>query len=436
MASLLIRNARIARPDGTTIDGDVLCQDARIERIAPSISAKTDEAIDAAGLLLLPGGIDPQVHFREPGKEYKEDLGTGSRAAAKGGITSFLEMPNTDPPTTTQAALDDKFKRAASKCVVNYGFFIGATPHNLPEINGTHPVCGIKIFMGSSTGTLLVNRDEDLERIFANGSRLIAVHAEDEARIQARQAQFAGRTDPAVHSEIRDNECALLATQKALAFSKKYQRRLHVLHLSTHEEVDLLRQDKPAWVTAETIPNHLFLNKKDYATQGTLVQMNPPIRDPQDNESLWQGLRDGVIDFIATDHAPHTLEEKHQGYPKSPSGMPGVETSLPLLLTQMAAGRCTLAEVQKWMCWKAMESYRIPNKGKILEGWDADLVLVDMTTYRPVRNDDMFTKVRWSPFHERELTGWPVYTIVNGRIVFERGRIREGVLGSPLRFDV
>ena len=435
MTTLLIRNAQIARPDGTIAEGDVLCRDEHIERIEPSITLDADESIDAAGLMLLPGAIDPQVHFREPGKEYKEDLASGSRAAAKGGITSFLEMPNTDPPTTTQAALDDKLARAARKCVVNYGFFIGATPDNLDEINNAQPACGIKIFMGSSTGSLLVNRDEDLERIFANGTRLIAVHAEDEARIRARQAQFAGRNEPSVHSEIRDNESARLATAKALALSKKYRRRLHILHLSTHEEVELLRHDKPAWVTAETIPNHLFLNKKDYAAHGTLVQMNPPIREPQDNETLWQGLRDGTIDFIATDHAPHTLEEKHQGYPKSPSGMPGVETSLPLALTEMAAGRCTLAQVQRWMCSNAMAAYGIPNKGKILEGWDADLVLVDLKTYRPVRNEETFTKVRWSPFHGRELTGWPVYTVVNGRIVFERGRIREGVLGNALQFD-
>lgn len=433
--SLLIRNARIALPDGNIAEGDVLCEHGRIERIGPSITAKAAETIDAAGLLLMPGGIDPQVHFREPGKEYKEDLGTGSRAAAKGGITSFLEMPNTDPPTTTQAALDEKFARAAQKCVVNYGFFIGATPNNVADVNSAAPVCGIKIFMGSSTGTLLVNRDEDLERLFANGTRLIAVHAEDEARIQARQAQFADRRDIAVHSEIRDNECALLATEKALKLSKKYRRRLHILHLSTKDEVELLRRDKPAWVTAEVIPNHLLLNTRDYEQRGSFVQMNPPIRTQADNDALWQGLHDGILDFIATDHAPHTLEEKQQPYPKSPSGMPGVETSMPLILTEMRAGRCTLAEVQKWMCWGPAVAYGIPRKGKIMEGWDADLTLVDIDTYRPVRNEDMFTKVRWSPFHGRELTGWASYTIVGGRIVYERGRIREGVLGQPLRYE-
>ena len=434
MYNLLIRNARIARPDGTTFEGAVACEDGRIVRIDSAITAAAHETIDAAGKLLLPGVIDPQVHFREPGSEHKEDLGTGSRAAVRGGVTSFLEMPNTAPPTTSQAAFDDKLARAARKSVANYGFFIGATPDNLEALNTVTPACGIKIFMGSSTGTLLVNRPEDLERIFANGTRLIAVHAEDETRIHARRVQFAGRTDPAAHSEIRDNETARLATELALTLSKKYKRRLHILHLSTREEVAMLRADKPAWVTAEAIPNHLFLNTADYARLGTLVQMNPPIRAPQDNAALWSGLHDGMIDFIATDHAPHTLEEKKQPYPNSPSGMPGVETSLPLMLTAMHEGRCTLAEIQKWMCTGPAEAYRIPNKGKILEGWDADLTLVDMEHARPVRNEETFTKVRWSPWNGRELRGWPQYTIVNGEIAFENGRIREQVRGRRLTY--
>ncbi|MBI3545439.1 MAG: dihydroorotase [Gammaproteobacteria bacterium] len=434
MSKLLIRNARIARPDGSIFDGDLLCHNGFIERLAPQITASADETIDAAGMLLLPGVIDPQVHFREPGKEYKEDLGSVSRAAVKGGVTSFLEMPNTDPSTTTQAALDDKLKRAAEKSVANYGFFIGATPHNLDDLLNTHPVCGIKIFMGASTGSLLVDKAEDLERIFSRGDRLIAVHAEDEARIRARREQFKNRKDPAVHSEIRDNRTALLATELALSLSKKYRRRLHILHLSTHEEVELLRRDKPAWVTAEVIPNHLLLNVNDYAQLGTLVQMNPPIRQPQDNAALWAGLHDGVIDFIATDHAPHTLEEKRQAYPASPAGMPGVETSLPLMLTEMKAGRCTLAEIQKWMCYGPALAYGIRNKGKILEGWDADFTIVDIENTKPVRNEEMFTKVRWSPFQERCLSGWPIFTVVGGQIAFSHGKIREGVRGQPLKF--
>ena len=435
MYDLVIRNAVIAQPDGSTITADLACTDGRIARLAATLDVTGKESIDAAGRLLLPGVIDPQVHFREPGNEYKEDLGSGSRAAARGGVTSFLEMPNTDPPTTSQQALDDKLARAASKCVVNYGFFIGATPHNLEEINRVSPVCGIKIFMGASTGSLLVSEPHDLERIFANGTRLIAVHAENEARVRERKARFAGRTDVAAHSEIRDNECALQATELALALSKKYGRRLHILHMSTHEEVDLLRRDKPSWVTAEVIPNHLLLNVEDYGRHGTLVQMNPPIRTARDNAALWAGLHDGVIDFIATDHAPHTLQEKRRPYPQSPAGMPGVETSLPLMLTEMAAGHCTLAEIQRWMCYGPAQAYGIPNKGKILEDWDADLTLVDLAHAKAVRNEELFTRVGWSPYAGRELVGWPDYTVVAGRVVFDHSGIRDDARGQPLRFD-
>lgn len=434
MATLLIRNARIAQEDGTTIDGDVLCDNGVIHRIGDNIDQKTKESIDAEGRLLLPGVIDPQVHFREPGNEHKEDLASGSRAAVRGGVTSFLEMPNTSPATSSQAALDDKLKRAAEKCVANYGFFIGATPKNLDALNSAAPACGIKIFMGSSTGDLLVNDKRDLENIFANGDRLIAVHAENESRIRQRQQQFAGRTDPAAHSEIRDNQCGLLASELALELSTKYSRRLHILHLSTHEEVEMLRKNKPDWVTAEALPNHLLLNTSDYEKQGALVQMNPPIRQPQDNDALWKGLKDGILDFIATDHAPHTLEEKKQTYPKTPSGMPGVETSLPLMLTQMVNGKCTLAEIQKWMCYGPAQAYRIANKGKIIEGWDADLTLVDIEKTRPVRNEEIFSKSGWSPYAGWDLTGWPLYTIVGGHIVFENGQIRKGAHGQALQY--
>jgi len=432
--SLLIRNAVIARPDGTTLDGDLACEQGLIARIATHIDAPAAETIDAHGALLLPGVIDTHVHFREPGKEYKEDLASGSRAAASGGVTSFLEMPNTDPPTVDQASLDFKLARAAKSSVVNYGFFIGATPTNLDAVNSVAPVAGIKVFMGCSTGGLLVDKDEDLERIFANGERLIAVHAEDETRMHERRRLFADRRDSAVHSEIRDNLCALLASERALAFSKRHRRPLHILHLSTHEEIELLRHDKPAWVKAEVIPNHLFLNVKNYEQLGTRAQMNPPIRAPEDNAALWQALQDGVIDFLGSDHAPHTLAEKKLEYPNSPSGMPGVETSLPLMLTQMAAGKCTLAELQRWMCSGPAEHYRIPNKGKLLEGWDADLTLVDINDSKPVRNQDLFTKAKWSPYEGWKLVGWPQYTVVGGQIVFARGRIRDGVSGRPLAF--
>ena len=433
--SLLIRQSRILLPTGEFMVGDVLCRGREILMVAPEISVGADKEIDATGLTLLPGVIDPQVHFREPGLEHKEDLFTASCACAKGGVTSFLEMPNTRPLTTTQAALDDKLQRAANKCLVNYGFFIGATPENLPDLRTANPTCGIKIFMGSMHGHLLIDGEELLEPIFAEGDRLIAVHAEDQARINQRREEFSGITDPAIHSQIQDNQAAINATKLALKLSKKYQRRLHILHLSTGEEAELLREDKPSWVTAEVTPQHLLLNTSAYETIGTLAQMNPPLRSRHDNEVLWQALLDGVIDFIATDHAPHTLAEKAQIYPNSPSGMPGVETSLPLMLTQAVEGKCTITQVANWMSRAVAKAYRIPNKGAIAPGYDADLVIVDLANYRPVLREEVLTKCGWSPFEGWNLTGWPVITIVGGQVVYERGRVYTDVRGEALRFD-
>ncbi|MBT3640418.1 MAG: dihydroorotase [Acidiferrobacteraceae bacterium] len=438
MYDLVIHNASIAHPDGTTAAGDVACQNGRIAKIDNMINAVGREHIDAAGRLLIPGVIDPQVHFREPGATDKEDLASGSRAAVRGGVTSFLEMPNCNPPTTDQEQLDWKLARAASSCAANFGFFIGATCDNLEALNNVHPACGIKIFMGSSTGDLLVDKQEHLERIFGNGQRLIAVHAEDETRIQDRTRALLKEgevADYALHSQIRDPQTALIATERALALSEKYGRRLHILHLSTSEEVERLRRHKPDQVTCEVIPNHLFLNTDDYAQLGSRVQMNPPIRNPANASGLWSGLHQGIIDIIATDHAPHTLAEKSQPYPNSPAGMPGVETSLPLMLTAMQAGQCTLAQVQQWMCSGPAQVYGIKNKGQLAEDFDADLALVDIETARPVRDNEVFSRAAWSPYAGRELTGWPSYTIVGGQVVFDNGRIRPGVFGRALEFS-
>ncbi|PSB43315.1 dihydroorotase [filamentous cyanobacterium Phorm 6] len=434
-SSLLIRRARILLPDGEFLVGDVQICDGKIVKVAAEIVAEADREIDAAGLTLLPGVIDPQVHFREPGLEHKEDLFTASCACAKGGVTSFLEMPNTRPLTTTQAALDDKLRRAAEKCLVNYGFFIGATAEILPDLLNANPVSGIKIFMGSMHGDLLMDDAANLEAVFAKGDRLIAVHAEDQMRINQRRQEFAGVTDIAVHSQIQDNQAALLATQLAVKLSKKYQRRLHILHLSTGEEAEFLRQEKPSWVTAEVTPQHLLLNTSAYETIGSFAQMNPPLRSARDNEILWQALLDGVIDFIATDHAPHTLAEKAQTYPNTPSGMPGVETSLPLMLTQAVAGKCTVAQVANWMSTAVAKAYKIPNKGKITPGFDADLVLVDLEKYRPVVGEQMASKCGWSSFEGWNLTGWPVVTVVGGKVVFENGKLDTNVRGEALTFD-
>jgi dihydroorotase len=424
-----------------------------IGQIGPNLERDADTVIEANQLTLLPGVIDPQVHFREPGLEHKEDLTTASRACARGGVTSFLEMPNTKPLTINQDALNDKLTRAAQKSFVNFGFFIGATAENLPDLQTATPTPGIKIFMGSMHGDLLVDQEAALDRIFATGTRLIAVHAEDQARIAQRRQEFAGSTDPAIHSVIQDNQAALNATQLALKLSKKYQRRLHILHLSTAEEAELLRHDKPAWVTAEVTPQHLLLNTGDYEKLGSLIQMNPPIRSVHDNAVLWQALQDGVIDFIATDHAPHTLAEKGRANAanpadeeatsttvflepaKVPSGMPGVETSLPLMLTQAMQGRCSVAQVSHWMSTAVAKAYRIVGKGAIASGYDADLVLVDLDTYHPVLREELQTKCGWSPFEGWNLTGWPVVTIVGGQVVYERGQFNGQVRGRALIFN-
>ncbi|MBR8829555.1 MAG: dihydroorotase [Gomphosphaeria aponina SAG 52.96 = DSM 107014] len=433
---LLIRNSRILLANGEFLLGDVLVREGKIVQVAPGISTESNQIIDGSGLTLLPGVIDPQVHFREPGLEYKEDLFTATCACARGGVTSFLEMPNTKPLTITQAALDDKLARANQKCLVNYGFFIGATPDNLPDLLQAKPTCGIKIFMGSAHGALLVSREAELEPIFAQGKRLIAVHAEDQERIIIRRKEFAGNSDPAIHSVIQDEVVALNATKLALKLSKKYERRLHILHLSTGVEAELLREDKPGWVTAEVTPQHLLLNTSAYAKIGTLAQMNPPVRSPENNALLWKALLDGVIDFIATDHAPHTLAEKEQGYPHSPSGMPGVQTSLPLMLTQAVAGKSSVAQVANWMSTAPAKAYGIKNKGAIAPGYDADLVLVDLENYHPVLREEMLSKCGWSPFEGWNLTGWPVVTIVGGQVVYEKGKLNTEVRGKALSFEV
>lgn len=433
-SNLLIRNAEILLPNGDLFLGDLSIKESKIAEIGTQLTDDSAQIIDATGLTLLPGVIDPQVHFREPGLEYKEDLFTASCACAKGGVTSFLEMPNTRPLTITQERLDEKLHLASQKCLVNYGFFMGATAENLDDLRNANPACGIKIFMGSNHGALLVSTEEEIEPIFAKGTRLIAVHAEDQARIVERKKQFQDITEPAIHSEIQDETAALNATKLAVKLSNKYQRRLHILHLSTGIEAEYLRQHKTPWISTEVTPQHLLLNTDDYERIGTLAQMNPPLRSKENNEILWKALLDGVIDCIATDHAPHTLEEKAKSYPHSPSGMPGVETSLLLMLTEHKKGRCSLAQVVKWMSTNPAKLYNIPNKGEIKVGYDADVILVDLNNYKPVLKENLATKCGWSPFEGWNLTGWPVYTIVLGNIALEKGKLNTEVRGKALTF--
>jgi dihydroorotase len=429
----LIRHATVVLPD-TVARYNVLLQDGRIAMIDAPASTSADEVVDAAGLHLIPGVIDDQVHFRDPGLTHKEDLATGSRACAKGGITTFLEMPNTKPETITLQALDQKLAIAAEKCRVNYGFFIGATTDNVDVLRSAQRTPGIKIFIGSSTGSLLVDDQNALERIFAETTLPICAHCEDEATIRANALRLNGGTSCADHSRIRDHQAAIVATRRAVALAERHHHRFHVLHVSTAAEVQFLRTCSDL-ISAEACPHHLFFNVDDYDRLGSLVQMNPSIKTAEDNAELWRGLLDGTIEVIATDHAPHTMEEKRQPWPKTPSGLPAVENSLALLLNEVNLGRCSLSQVVAWMCAAPARVWNLARKGQIKEGFDADVVLVDLNMSQTVRNADQLTKCGWSPWDGVTLQGWPVRTWVMGRTVWQNGQVQDDVRGTEVTFD-
>jgi dihydroorotase len=413
---------------------DVLVGGGKILGVDPPAGARADEVFDAAGRHLIPGVIDDQVHFREPGLTHKEDLRTGSLACAKGGVTTFLEMPNTKPTTTTRDRLYEKLDLAASKCVVNYGFYIGATAENLDELRAADRTPGIKIFIGSSTGDLLVDEQAALERIFAETTLPICAHCEDEATVRANAARLGGGKELADHSRIRDHAAAEIATRRSIDLAVRHRHRFHVLHVSTAAETELLR-DRHGLITAEACPHHLFFNVEDYARLGSRVQMNPSIKTTEDNAALWRALLDGRIQVIATDHAPHTLDEKAKPYPQSPSGLPAVENSLALMLNEVNRGRCTLEQVVGWMCDAPARVWDVVGKGRITEGYDADLVLIDLAKAATIRDEQQVTKSRWSPWHGTTLTGWPTHTWVGGRLVYANGKFDESVRGTEARYD-
>ena len=433
---LLVQNATMVLPD-RIVEGDLRVTNGLIKTIAPfgGLQPEIGEyVIDGTGLHLLPGAIDPHVHFRDPGNPEKEDLESGSRAAAAGGVTSFLDMPNTSPNATNRLALEAKIALAAKKSVTHHGFFIGATTNNvsdLQSVQGMDGVCGIKIFMGSSTGDLLVHEQKHLEEIFANTGGIIATHAEDEVRLQSRITKFKHRRDIAAHAECRDIECALIATKRAAALAKDHTHRLHIVHLTSGKEADWLASNKGDLITTEVCTQHLSFDQDDVEKLGVRALMNPPIRYTEDKEKLWNRLKDGTIDCIVTDHAPHTLEAKSVGFPKAPAGMPGVETSLPRMLTHAKDGRCSISDIVKWMCAGPAKVYGIKNKGSLIEGFDGDLTLVDLENHRIIQDSDTWTRVGWTPYAGMELTGWPMYTIVDGNVVHKRdsgGSLR----GSPV----
>lgn len=447
--NLLIRGSTMVL-GGNEVEGDLRVTSGIISAIAPGGGlepGRNEAVIEAEGLHLLPGAIDPHVHFRDPGQPEKEDLESGSRAAAAGGVTSFLDMPNNIPNATNRKTLENKIHLAGKKAVTHHGFFVGATRDNvsdLQSVEGMDGVCGIKIFMGSSTGDLLVDEQRHLEDIFANTGGIIATHAEDEERLNQRIAEFGHRTDIASHAECRDVDCAFLATKRAAALAKDHDHRLHIVHLTSAKEADWLTKNKGNLITTEVCTQHLTFDQDDVKELGVRALMNPPIRYTEDRETLWQRLKDGTIDCVVTDHAPHTLESKSVGYPKAPAGMPGVETSLPLMLTHAMNGKCSVADVVKWMCEGPARVYGIQNKGSLIVGYDGDLTLVNLQKRRTITDSDTWTRVGWTPYSGMALTGWPMYTIVDGNVVHKRdprGPIRgipvasPGSAGRVLRFE-
>ena len=432
---ILIKNGTIVNSK-TQATKDVLISNGKIKKIEKNINSQVDKIIDASQKFIIPGVIDPQVHFREPGLTHKEDIKSGARAAVCGGITTFFEMPNTNPATTNSKLLENKFKIAEKSSIANFSFFLGATPNNIDEIKSLKGNCGVKIFMGSSTGDLLVDRDSDIEKIFKYCNKIIAIHSEDE-QVLNETAKTIKNPNFSDHPNMRPVKAAVTSTNKAINFALKYKKRLHILHLSTSEEVKIIRKIKnTGLVTSETTPQHLLLNAPGiYDDIGSYAQMNPPIREKHHQEELWKGLFDGTINCIATDHAPHTIQEKNKPYGIAPSGMPGVETSLPLMLNQVNKGKITLQDIIKWMCENPAKIYQIKNKGFIKEGFDADIALVDLNKIKIIRAKNMQSKCGWSPFEGLEVKGWPIMTIVNGNIVYENGSINDKFFGKRTIFN-
>lgn len=406
----ILRNAQVLSSAGIH-EADIAIQNGKIVELGSLSQSSAEVEKDVRGLMVMPGGIDTQVHFREPGLEHKEDIASGSLAALHGGITTFLEMPNTKPETTTPEALEDKIKRATGRSWVNFGFFFGASPSNAEQLamyENLPGTPGIKVFMGSSTGDLLVATDEDVERVLSHGSRRVAFHSEDEARNNERKALISENPSAHEHHFLRDAESARLCTERLLRICEKTGRPVHVLHISTSDELPMLKAAKAKGlpVTCEVTPQHLWFAAPDaYNRLGTKVQMNPPIRSEEHRAAIWVALQEGLFDVFGSDHAPHTLEEKSKPYPSSPSGMPGVETMLPVLLTFAAQGRISYRTIAKMLCETPAALYTMRGKGRIAPGYDADLVLVDPRQSYVVEGAKLHSKCGWSPYHGETFTG-------------------------------
>lgn len=419
---------------GTVVTGsatrvaDLAFRGGRIVAVGDLSGVTAAEYVDVTGLHILPGVIDTQVHFREPGFEHKETIETGSRAAVAGGVTTYFEMPNTQPPTTTRVLLEDKLSRAEKTSWCDFGFFVGASPENiesLDELEMAPGTPGVKTFVGSSTGSLLVEDEDTLREVMKHGKRRMSIHSEDEPRLRERKALVSENPHPREHPFIRDAQAAVIATERVLRLCEETGRPVHILHISTMEELPLLEKAKKAGlpVTCEVTPNHLTFDEEDYETLGTKIQMNPPVRSEGHRLALWMAVQAGLFDVLGSDHAPHTAEEKAKPYPQSPSGMPGVQTLLPVMLDFVNEGEIALNQVVRMACERPAELFGIKNKGKIAAGYDADLAIVDLKKGFVIDQKWLLSKCGWSPFEGRTLKGFPVHTLVRGQF-----RVRDGEL--------
>ncbi|MBZ0099806.1 MAG: dihydroorotase [Taibaiella sp.] len=442
METVLIKNTTIVN-EGKQVHGDILVRDGRIEKIGGIIDTpERAREINCEGLHTLPGVIDDQVHFREPGLTHKASIETESTAAIAGGVTSFMEMPNTRPAALTQKLLEEKYNLANFRSAANYSFFMGVSNDNIDEVLKTNEkkkdVCGIKIFMGSSTGNMLVDNHMVLNRIFGESELLIATHCEDERIIEANKQRYSGADNASYHPMIRDVEACYNSSLVAVQLANKHSTRLHILHISTAKELQLFTNLFPLSekkITAEVCVHHLHFTADDYARLGTQIQCNPAIKAPENKEALWKALLDDRLDIIATDHAPHTWEEKQQPYPKSPSGLPLVQHSLQLMLKYVQEGKITLEKVVEKMAHAPAICFQISQRGFIREGYFADLVLVDMQRQTKVSKSNLLCKCGWSPLEGETLPGEIRYTLVNGKAALDDGKINKAVRGKRLSFD-
>ncbi len=432
---LIIRGGTVATPGGMGV-ADVAVRDGRIVGIGHFAAEQAGQVFEAAGLHVLPGVIDTQVHFREPGLEWKEDLETGSRCAALGGVTAVFEMPNTDPSTTSPEMMEDKLRRAKGRMHTDYAFYAGATHDNtdlLPIMERMEGVCGVKVFMGASTGQLLVEDDEGVERVLNAISRRAAFHSEDEYRLADRR-KLARQGDWTSHYEVRDAEAAISSTLRLLRLARKTGKRIHVLHVTTAEEMEILAGAKDI-ATVEVTPQHLTLvGPDDYIRLKGYAQMNPPIRDERHRAALWAAVNQGIPDLIGSDHAPHTIEEKSRPYPASPSGMPGVQTLVPVMLTHVADGKLSLERFIELTSAGPQRVFGIAGKGRIAAGYDADFTIVDLKARRTITHAWSASRCGWTPFDGMEAKAWPVATFVRGAMVMCDDAIVTPGRGEPVRF--